>query len=162
MLRSVQRLERHGGFRPRVFDNRSREYLDQAIAQLQGTEVQAPAPVILNDAHERLEASFGTRHTGRSSFPSSATPGITAAANSPGKPGKLPPPRGCGALPRRCSPGAQSHGRLVPSAKRRPGVSCRARRCGLYPHFLEGWQSCEDGRRFTSHDWPHWRTGSER
>lgn len=57
MLRSVQRLERRGGFRPRLFDNRSRrEYLEyQAIARIQGTEVQAPAPVILNDAHERLE-----------------------------------------------------------------------------------------------------------
>jgi hypothetical protein len=57
MLRSVQRLERRGGLRPRLFDNRSsREYLEyQAIARVQGTEVQAPAPVILNDAHERLE-----------------------------------------------------------------------------------------------------------
>jgi hypothetical protein len=57
MLRSVQRLERRGGFRPRLFDNSSRrEYLeDQVIARFQGTEVQAPAPVILNDAHERLE-----------------------------------------------------------------------------------------------------------
>jgi hypothetical protein len=57
MLQSVQRLERRGGFRPRLFDNRSsREYLEyQAIARVQGTEVQAPAPVILNDAHERLE-----------------------------------------------------------------------------------------------------------
>ena len=57
MLRSVQRLERRGGFRPRLLDNRShREYMDyQAIARIQGTEVQAPAPVILNDSHERLE-----------------------------------------------------------------------------------------------------------
>jgi hypothetical protein len=57
MLRSVQRLERRGGFRPRLFDNRSRwEYLEyQAIARIQGTEVQAPASIILNDAHERLE-----------------------------------------------------------------------------------------------------------
>jgi len=57
MLRSVQRLERRGGFRPRLLDNRSpREYLEyQAIARIPGTEVQAPTPIILNDAHERLE-----------------------------------------------------------------------------------------------------------
>lgn len=43
MLRSVQRLERHGGFRPRLFDSRSRrEHLQyQAIARIQGTEGEA-------------------------------------------------------------------------------------------------------------------------
>jgi hypothetical protein len=54
MLRSVQRLERHGGFRSRFFDSRSRrEYLEyQAIARIQGTEGEAQEP---QDAHERLE-----------------------------------------------------------------------------------------------------------
>ena len=57
MLRSVQRLERRGGFRPRLFDGQSRrDYLQfQAIARIQGTEVQVPEPTILDDAHERLE-----------------------------------------------------------------------------------------------------------
>lgn len=39
-LRSVQRLERRGGFRARLFDSHSRrEHLEyQAIARIQGTE----------------------------------------------------------------------------------------------------------------------------
>jgi hypothetical protein len=55
MLRSVQRLERRSGFRPRLFETR-RDYLEfQAIARIQGTEVQVPQPTILQAAHERLE-----------------------------------------------------------------------------------------------------------
>jgi hypothetical protein len=67
-LRSVQRLERHGGFRPRFFDSVSRrEYLEyQAIARIQGTEGEAQEPGGQEpcfgevqdepqDAHERLE-----------------------------------------------------------------------------------------------------------
>jgi hypothetical protein len=57
MLRSVQRLERRSGFRPRLFETR-RNYLEfQAIARIQGTEVQAPTPIIkdvVQAAHERL------------------------------------------------------------------------------------------------------------
>lgn len=49
MLRSVQRLERRGGFRPRLFDTR-RDYLQyQAIARIQGVE-REPEP------HDRWEA----------------------------------------------------------------------------------------------------------
>jgi hypothetical protein len=52
-LRSVQRLERRGGFRPRLFDSRSRrEHLwYEAVARIQGTEGEAPEP----GPHERLE-----------------------------------------------------------------------------------------------------------
>jgi hypothetical protein len=54
MLRSVQRLERRGGFRPRFFDSRSRrESLEyQAIARIQGTEGESQEP---REPHERLE-----------------------------------------------------------------------------------------------------------
>jgi hypothetical protein len=54
MLRSVQRLERHGGFRSRFFDSRSRrEYLEyQAIARIQGTEGESQEP---QEPHDRLE-----------------------------------------------------------------------------------------------------------
>lgn len=51
-LRSVQRLDRRSGFRPRLFDSQSRrQYLEyQAIARIQGTEGEPQeAP------HERLE-----------------------------------------------------------------------------------------------------------
>ena len=52
MLRSVQRLERRGGFRPRFFDSRSRrEYLEyQAIARIQGSEGEEP-----REPHDRWE-----------------------------------------------------------------------------------------------------------
>ena len=52
-LRSVQRLERRGGFRPRFFDSRSRrEYLEyQAIARIQGSAADQE-PI---QAHERWE-----------------------------------------------------------------------------------------------------------
>jgi hypothetical protein len=55
MLRSVARVSRRGGFRSRLFNSHNpQNYLEfQPIAQIQGTEVQAPQPV--NDAHERLE-----------------------------------------------------------------------------------------------------------
>jgi hypothetical protein len=51
-LRSVQRLERRGGFRPRLFDAQSRRhYLEyQAIARIQGSEGESQDP-----PHERLE-----------------------------------------------------------------------------------------------------------
>ena len=54
MLRSVQRLERRGGFRPRLYDSRSRrEHLEyQAIARIQGTEGEAQEP---REPHERWE-----------------------------------------------------------------------------------------------------------
>ena len=54
MLRSVQRLERRGGFRPRLFDSRSRgESLEyQAIARIQGTEGESQEA---REPHERLE-----------------------------------------------------------------------------------------------------------
>lgn len=53
MLRSVQRLERRGGFRPRLFDGRNREHLEcQAIARIQGAEGEAPEA---RESHERLE-----------------------------------------------------------------------------------------------------------
>lgn len=54
MLRSVQRLERRGGFRPRLFDGQSRrEYLEyQAIARIQGTEGESNEP---REPHERWE-----------------------------------------------------------------------------------------------------------
>jgi hypothetical protein len=73
MLRSVQRLERRGGFRARFFDSRSRrEYLEyQAIARIQGTEGEPCAEVqdepnrqepgsyevyeVQDEPHERLE-----------------------------------------------------------------------------------------------------------
>lgn len=52
MLRSVQRLERRGGFRRRLFDG-SREHLEcEAIARIQGTEGESQEP---QDPHERLE-----------------------------------------------------------------------------------------------------------
>jgi hypothetical protein len=53
-LRSVQRLERRDGFRPRCFDSQSRrESLEyQAIARIQGTEGEAQEP---QEAHERME-----------------------------------------------------------------------------------------------------------
>ena len=53
MLRSVQRLERHGGFRARLYDSRSRhEHLEyQAIARIQGTEGEPEA----SKAHDRWE-----------------------------------------------------------------------------------------------------------
>jgi hypothetical protein len=64
MLRSVQRLERRGGFRARFFDSRSRrEYLEyQAIARIQGTEGESCAEPgsyevyeVQDEPHERLE-----------------------------------------------------------------------------------------------------------
>jgi hypothetical protein len=53
-LRSVQRLDRRGGFRPRLFDGQSRrDFLEyQAIARIQGTEGEAQEP---QGPHERLE-----------------------------------------------------------------------------------------------------------
>ena len=48
MLRSVQRLERRDGFRPRLFE--TRDYLRyQAIARIQGAEREPHEP------HERWE-----------------------------------------------------------------------------------------------------------
>jgi hypothetical protein len=54
MLRSVQRLERRSGFRPRLFDGQSRrEYLQyEAIARIQGTEGEAQEPP---EPHERWQ-----------------------------------------------------------------------------------------------------------
>jgi hypothetical protein len=58
MLRSVQRLERRSGFRPRLFQRR--DYLEiQAIARIQGTEVQAPTPIITDVAHAAHERLAG-------------------------------------------------------------------------------------------------------
>lgn len=73
-LRSVQRLERRAGFRPRLFDSRSRrEHLRyEAIARIQGTEGESQQPrepgpqggqepgryevyEVQDDPHERLE-----------------------------------------------------------------------------------------------------------
>lgn len=53
-LRSVQRLERRGGFRARLFDSRSRrEHLKyEAIAKIQGAEGEAEGPP---GPHERWE-----------------------------------------------------------------------------------------------------------